>query len=98
MLLVAISLLTPQAAMEFGPKYPTLLSASNYAGLFLGAIVLGGLADNVGRRLIWQLSIFGVSIVTMIVAASPNWTGLNWFLALLGFFAGGNCAYQQPFS
>ncbi|KAF7556450.1 hypothetical protein G7Z17_g1442 [Cylindrodendrum hubeiense] len=92
MLLVSISLVTPQAAMEFGPKYATLLSASNYAGLLVGAIVLGGLADNIGRRLVWQASIFGISIFTMIAASSPNWAALNVFLAICGLFGGGNLA------
>ncbi|VUC33006.1 unnamed protein product [Clonostachys rosea] len=93
MILVCISLLTPQAAMEFGPQYPTLLSASNYAGLFVGAIILGGFADNLGRRMIWQLSIFAVSVAALLVAAMPNWAGLNVMLALLGFFGGGNRAH-----
>ncbi|KAH7126065.1 putative sugar transporter [Dactylonectria macrodidyma] len=92
MLLVSISLVTPQAAMEFGPKYPTLLSASNYAGLLFGAVVLGALADNIGRRLVWQASIFGISIFTMIAASSPNWAALNAFLCICGLFGGGNLA------
>lgn len=91
MILVCISLLTPQSAMEFGPKYPTLLAAPSYAGLLIGAIVLGVLADNVGRRLVWHASIFGVSVFAMINAAAPNWAALNVFMALIGFFAGGNC-------
>lgn len=90
MLLVSISLVTPQAAMEFGPKYPTLLSASNYAGLLVGAVVLGALADNIGRRLVWQTSIFGISIFTMVAASSPNWAALNVFLCICGLFGGGN--------
>ncbi|KAK7402685.1 hypothetical protein QQX98_011548 [Neonectria punicea] len=92
MLLVSISLVTPQAAMEFGPKYATLLSASNYAGLLVGAVVLGGLADNIGRRLVWQASIFGISIFTMVAASSPSWVALNVFLAICGVFGGGNLA------
>ena len=90
MILVSISLVTPQAAMEFGPRYATLLSVPLYAGLLVGAIVLGGLADNIGRRLVWQASIFGVSIMTMVAAASPNWASLNVFIALIGVFGGGN--------
>lgn len=93
-LLVSVSLVTPQAAMEFGPKYPTLLPAALYAGLLLGAVVLGGLADNFGRRLVWQLSIFSISVVTMVSAAAPNWAGLNCFVALMGFFGGGNCKHS----
>ena len=90
MLLVSISLVTPQASMEFSPKYATLLPASQYAGLLVGAIVLGTLADNFGRRVIWQVSIFGVSIVTLLAASSPNWATLNWWVALTSLFAGGN--------
>ncbi|KAH7173167.1 putative sugar transporter [Fusarium flagelliforme] len=92
MILVSISLVTPQAAMEFGPRYATLLSASLYAGMLFGAVVLGGLADNIGRRLVWQLSIFGCSIVTTVAACSPNWAALNIFIVLIGVFAGGNLA------
>lgn len=90
MVLVSISLVTPQAAMEFGPRYATLLSASSYAGLLIGALFLGTLADNFGRRLVWQASIFGCSIMTTIAACSPNWAALNVFVALIGLFAGGN--------
>ncbi|KAI1045074.1 hypothetical protein LB505_009398 [Fusarium chuoi] len=90
MVLVSISLVTPQAAMEFGPRYATLLSASSYAGLLIGALFLGTLADNFGRRLVWQASIFGCSIMTAIAASSPNWAALNIFIALIGLFAGGN--------
>lgn len=90
MLLISVSLVTPQAAMEFGPRYETLLSAGLYAGLLLGALTLGGLADNIGRRLVWQLSLFGVSIVTMVAASSPNWAALNVWVALAGYFGGGN--------
>ncbi|KAF4995955.1 hypothetical protein FGRMN_4810 [Fusarium graminum] len=92
MILVSISFVTPQAAMEFGPRYATLLSAPLYAGLLFGAVVVGGLADNIGRRLVWQLSIFGCSIVTTIAACSPNWAALNVFITLIGIFAGGNLA------
>lgn len=99
MILVSISLVTPQAAMEFGPRYATLLSASLYAGMLFGAVVLGGLADNIGRRLVWQLSIFGCSIVTTVAACSPNWAALNIFIVLIGIFTGGNRKQtaQQPF-
>lgn len=91
MLLVSIALVTPQASMEFGPKYATLLPAAQYSGLLVGAVVLGLAADNFGRRAIWQLSIFGASIAALLVASSPNWDTLNWWIALTSFFAGGNC-------
>ncbi|KAJ9144149.1 Major facilitator superfamily transporter [Pleurostoma richardsiae] len=92
MILVSISLVTPQASMEFGPRYATLLSAPQYAGLLVGAVVLGGLADNLGRKLVWQTSILGVSIFAMIAASAPSWAALNVFITLMGLFGGGNLA------
>ncbi|KAE8319427.1 major facilitator superfamily domain-containing protein [Aspergillus transmontanensis] len=90
MLLVSISLVMPQASKEFGPRYGTLLSATQYAGLGVGAVVYGLMADFTGRRLAWQTSIFGVSVFTAICAASPNWAALNVFVVLSAFFGGGN--------
>ncbi|KAG7062198.1 hypothetical protein JMJ76_0006476 [Colletotrichum scovillei] len=92
MLLVSISLVGPQLTPEFAPTYPTLLPASNYAGLLVGAVAMGLLADNIGRRLVWQLSIFGISISTMLAASSPNWAAINAWVAICGFFGGGNLA------
>lgn len=84
--------------MEFGPRYETLLSVGLYAGLLVGALSLGALADNIGRRLVWQLSIFGVSIVVLVAASSPNWAALNVWIAISGYFAGGNRMRTQiPF-
>ncbi|KAL4906962.1 hypothetical protein BDW74DRAFT_167020 [Aspergillus multicolor] len=92
MLLISISIIMPNAAKEFGPKYQTLLSTSLYAGLFVGAVACGFIADIVGRKIVWQLSIFGVSIVTLLAASSPNWAAINVWTALCGLFGGGNLA------
>ncbi|KAF0324359.1 major facilitator superfamily transporter [Colletotrichum asianum] len=92
MLLVSISLVGPQLIPEFAPKHPTLLPASNYAGLLIGAVLMGLLADNIGRRIVWQLSIFGISVATMLAASSPNWAAINVWVAVCGFFGGGNLA------
>ncbi|KAL4805427.1 major facilitator superfamily domain-containing protein [Aspergillus unguis] len=91
-LLISISIIMPNAAKEFGPKYQVLLTASLYAGLFVGVITCGVLADLLGRKLVWQLSIFGVSIVTLLAASSPNWAALNVWTSLCGLLAGGNLA------
>ena len=100
MLLVSIAMVMPQASKEFTPKYATLLSAAQYAGLLVGAVLFGLLADLTGRRLAWQLSIFGCSAFTMVCAGSPNWAALNFFVAICGLFGGGNRALypsQVPF-
>ncbi|KXJ91655.1 putative sugar transporter [Microdochium bolleyi] len=91
-LLVSISLVGPQASYEFGPTYPTLLSAALYAGLLVGAITIGLAADNLGRRNVWLASIFLVSIFSLVAASSPTWAALNVFITFAGFFGGGNLA------
>lgn len=96
MLLVSISLVMPQVSKEFSPQYATLLSAAQYAGLFVGALLFGLIGDLLGRRLAWQLSIFGVSAFTMVCASSPNWAALNVFVAICGLFGGGNCVIHHP--
>ncbi|KAL4748347.1 hypothetical protein BDW72DRAFT_214851 [Aspergillus terricola var. indicus] len=91
MLLISITIIMPNAAKEFGPQYQALLSASLYAGLFVGAVACRLLADILGRKIVWQLSIFGVSIVTLLAASSPNWRAVNVWTTLCGLFGGGNC-------
>lgn len=90
MLLVSISLVPARAAAEFAPRHSTLISSFNYAGLLLGAIVFGALADTIGRKLVWQASLFGVCIFVMAAAGSPSWGALTAFVTIYGFFAGGN--------
>ncbi|KAL4799463.1 major facilitator superfamily domain-containing protein [Aspergillus venezuelensis] len=91
-LLISVTIIMPNSAKEFGPKYQTLLTASLYAGLFVGAVLCGLAADLLGRRMVWQLSIFGAAIFTLLIASSPNWAALNAWVALTGLSAGGNLA------
>ncbi|KAL4937858.1 hypothetical protein BDV06DRAFT_232288 [Aspergillus oleicola] len=91
-LLISVSIIMPNAAKEFGPKYQTLLTASLYAGLFVGAVLCGLAADLLGRKWVWQLSIFGAAIFTILMASSFSWSALNAWVALTGLLAGGNLA------
>ncbi|KAL4767244.1 major facilitator superfamily domain-containing protein [Aspergillus nidulans var. acristatus] len=92
MLLISITIIMPNTAKELNPQYQILLSASLYAGLFVGAIACGLLTDILGRKTVWQLSIFRVSIATLLAASSPNWKAVNVWTALWGLFGGGNLA------
>lgn len=96
MLLISISIVMPQASKEFLVEHPTLLSATQYASLLIGAVVYGFLSDTVGRRLAWQVSLFGVSVFTIVSASAPTWAALNVFVAFCGFFGGGNCKFSTP--
>src|ERR1700759_48440 len=61
-----------------------LVIASGFGGMFVGAIVLGILADYVGRRKMFLLNLAIYSGFTLLAACSPS---LGW-LALFRFLAG----------
>ncbi|KAF2148108.1 putative sugar transporter [Myriangium duriaei CBS 260.36] len=90
MLLISISIVGPEASLEFRPIRATMLSSSLYAGLFIGAILCGFVADAIGRKAVWMTSLFGLSIFTMAGAGCPSWAALNVFVALQGLCGGGN--------
>jgi hypothetical protein len=75
------------------PSVPNPPFSFTKCRLFVGAIACGLLTDILGRKTVWQLSIFGVSIATLLLASSPNWKAVNVWTALCGLFGGGNCMY-----
>src|SRR3954463_16699137 len=58
-----------------GTSGKALVISSGFAGMFFGAIVLGTLADYVGRRRMFLLNLTIYSGFTLLAAASPS---LGW--------------------
>lgn len=58
--------------------------------MLLGALFWGFTADMIGRRWAFNISLFICSIAAIIAGAMPNWPSLGFFIALVGFGAGGN--------
>ncbi|KAI5925975.1 MFS general substrate transporter [Camillea tinctor] len=80
-----------QAYLEFGKVgYANALTVSVYAGMLTGAIFWGMGADIIGRRWAFNLSLFICSGAVIVAGAAPNWASLGFFIALVGFGAGGN--------
>ncbi|KAF3051138.1 hypothetical protein E8E11_009334 [Didymella keratinophila] len=77
---------------QWDVRYPSLLIASPYTGSLIGALLCGTLLDKIGRKLVWQTSLFVVTIFTLIAAGSPNFTVLAIFIGLQCIGAGGNIA------
>ncbi|KAH7405625.1 sugar transporter [Phaeosphaeria sp. MPI-PUGE-AT-0046c] len=92
MLVVSVGLVIPQITKQWDVKYPSMLIASLYAGALVGALLCGFLLDTIGRKLVWQNSLFVVTIFTLIAASSPNFTALAIFIGLQCVGAGGNIA------
>ncbi|KAH8592347.1 putative sugar transporter [Bisporella sp. PMI_857] len=91
-LLITIALVMPQASKEFDVQYPKMATVAQYSGLLLGALSCGIFADLFGRSLVWQIALFGITIWTLVCAASPNFASLAVFIGLMSFFGGGNLA------
>ncbi|MFW0794009.1 MFS transporter [Gordonia sp. CPCC 205515] len=72
----------------------TLLLASAFVGMFLGAITLGRMADRLGRRRAFLLSMSIYSVFTLLAAFSPNAT----MLVICRFFAGIGIGAELPVS
>lgn len=90
MLAISVGLVLPQVMKEWSVQTPRMLVASLYAGLLAGALICGPAVDIIGRKLVWQGSLFVVTIFTMVAAGSPNFPALAVFIAFQAAGAGGN--------
>lgn len=72
----------------------TWLLASVFLGMFLGAITIGRLADRVGRRRAFLLSLGIYSVFTVLAAFSPN----VWVLVICRFISGFGIGAEPPVS
>lgn len=93
MLVVSIGLVIPQILKQWEVKYPAMLVTALYAGSLVGAILCGFGIDYLGRKIVWQSSLFVVTIFTMLAAASPNFAALAIFIGFQTIGAGGNREY-----
>lgn len=76
--------------LEFQPSYSTGLTIAVYVGMLVGALFRGLIADVVGRRLPFNISLFISPIFTIVAGVSPNWVVLGLFICLSAFGAGEN--------
>ena len=93
MLVISVGLVIPQITKQWNVEHPSMLIAALYAGSLVGAILCGYAVDYVGRKIVWQVSLFVVTIFTMVAASSPNFAALAVFIAFQTVGAGGN---RQP--
>lgn len=61
-----------------------------YCGLIIGAATWGILADVIGRRPSFNITLFLAGVFGIAGGAAPNFVGLGGMLAALGFGLGGN--------
>ncbi|MFJ4207978.1 MFS transporter [Paenarthrobacter sp. NPDC089675] len=69
-----------------------LLLASSFVGMFLGAALLSGMADKLGRRRAFMLNLIWFSVWSLIAAFAQE----PWFLVMARFFAGVGLGAEYP--
>lgn len=77
---------------ELGTFEKQLVVASGFVGMFLGAIVLGRLADRMGRRRAFLITLGVYSLFTLLGAFSVD----PWFLIVTRFVAGAGLGAELP--
>lgn len=68
---------------------PAIVMTIQMVGMLLGAVVLGQLADIVGRRIPYFCAYFGILLMGLATAASISWPMYACCRFASGFFIGG---------
>uniref|UniRef100_D8QAY0 Major facilitator superfamily (MFS) profile domain-containing protein n=1 Tax=Schizophyllum commune (strain H4-8 / FGSC 9210) TaxID=578458 RepID=D8QAY0_SCHCM len=85
-----VAIVLSQIQRELNPKRIEFVMLSLYAGLGIGAVTWGTIADIIGRKVSFNITLFLAGIFGIAAGASPNFVTLNVLVALLGFGVGGN--------
>ncbi|KAJ9477095.1 putative Inorganic phosphate transporter PHO84 (putative) [Pseudozyma hubeiensis] len=86
----ALSMSLPQIKLEFGPKHVQFATLALYLGLLIGATFWGFMADVIGRRPSWNITLFISAVFGIAVGGAPNFVALGALLSCLGLGLGGN--------
>ncbi|KAK0518631.1 hypothetical protein OC835_007779 [Tilletia horrida] len=88
--LQGVAIILPQIKRELTGYPPQWATFSLYIGLIIGAALWGIMADIVGRRLSFNITLFLAGTFGIAAGAAPNFVGLCGLLAALGVGLGGN--------
>ena len=86
-----ISFVLPILAKEWGlaPEQMGWIGSVGFIGMALGAVISGTIADRIGRKLVFSLTVILYSLATGACALSWNYESLMIFRFLVGFGLGG---------
>ncbi|TFK34552.1 major facilitator superfamily domain-containing protein [Crucibulum laeve] len=90
MWLQGVAVVLPQVQQELDPTRVEFTTLALYVGLILGATTWGVMADVIGRRLSFNITLFIAGAFGVAAGASPNFITLASLVACLGFGIGGN--------
>ncbi|MFU8925813.1 MFS transporter [Acinetobacter puyangensis] len=70
-------------------KQKASIVSLTFVGMVIGAVVAGGVADKIGRKTVFAVTLFIYSIATALCAFAPNLTWLLVFRFIVGLGLGG---------
>ncbi len=87
--LQGVAIILPQIQLELHPVRVEFATLALYVGLILGASVWGILADLIGRRLSFNITLFIAGVFGVAAGGANNFVTLAALIACLGFGVGG---------
>ncbi|KAF9070003.1 MFS general substrate transporter [Rhodocollybia butyracea] len=88
--LQGVAIILPQIQLELHPVRVEFATLALYVGLILGAGCWGVLADLLGRRLSFNITLFIAGVFGVAGGGANNFTTLCSLIACMGFGVGGN--------
>ncbi|KAG6809351.1 hypothetical protein H0H92_000588 [Tricholoma furcatifolium] len=88
--LQGVAIVLGQVQQELLPSRVEFATLALYAGLILGASTWGVLADLIGRRLSFNITLFISGVFGIAAGGAPNFVTFASLVACLGFGLGGN--------
>ncbi|KAE9400144.1 MFS general substrate transporter [Gymnopus androsaceus JB14] len=88
--LQGVAIILPQIGNELKPVRVEYATMALYAGLIVGAITWGVLADLIGRRLSFNVTLFLAGVFGVAAGGANSFITLAALIACMGFGVGGN--------
>ncbi|KAG9124963.1 hypothetical protein FRC07_009555, partial [Ceratobasidium sp. 392] len=88
--LQGVAIILPSISREMQPPHIAFATLALYVGLIVGATTWGVLADIIGRRLSWNITLFLSGVFGIAAGGSRNFVTLGSLISCLGFGVGGN--------
>ncbi|KAF8071534.1 major facilitator superfamily domain-containing protein [Lyophyllum atratum] len=88
--LQGVAVVLAQVQQELLPVRVEFATLSLYVGLILGATVWGVMADLIGRKLSFNITLFLAGLFGIAAGGAPNFVSFAALVACLGFGIGGN--------
>ncbi|KAL5528270.1 hypothetical protein ACEPAF_7406 [Sanghuangporus sanghuang] len=88
--LQGVAIILPQVQIDLDPPRVEYITLSLYAGLITGATFFGSLADVIGRKPSWQITLFLTGVFGIAAGGALNFVALCSLVACIGFSVGGN--------